>query len=178
VQATNLSVGSHTIVTTYNGDTTHTPSSSPPVAQVINKGNDDHRDRVNDGTNPSTYGQPLSFTATITGQFSGSMIGTVAFKDGGAVIATVGLNGTTATFTTTTVLAGSHSISATYGGDSNSNGSSSSPLAQSVNQASTTTRISASTNASVQVSGIARRSSLTATAPLPTVPSTVWSLPI
>ena len=99
---------------------------------------------------PSTYGQSVTLTATITtGQGPvGNPKGTVTFTDGsatlgnGTVSTTAGV--TTATLTTTLAAplsVGTHSLTATYGGDSNfkPSGPSSPATGEVVNKAATTT---------------------------------------
>jgi len=88
---------------------------------------------------PSTYGDSVTFTATVTR--SGGLdtpSGTVAFMDGGATIGSGALSGSggtaTATFATSSMAACSHTITAVYGGDSIFAGSTSSPITQVVNQ--------------------------------------------
>ncbi len=80
--------------------------------------------------NPSSTGQAVRFTATVTGA---SPTGTVTFFDGGTQIGTATLSGGTATFTTSLLTTGSHSITARYGGDVNNNASASGAVLQSVN---------------------------------------------
>ena len=63
---------------------------------------------------PSTYGGAVTLTATI----SNGPTGVVTFYDGGAAIGAGSLNGTTATFTTSSLSAGSHSITAAWAGNS------------------------------------------------------------
>jgi hypothetical protein len=60
-------------------------------------------------------------------------IGTVAFYDGTTKLKTVTLSGGEAKYTTSKLASGSHSITATYGGSTSFDGSSSAPLAQKVN---------------------------------------------
>jgi hypothetical protein len=79
--------------------------------------------------NPSSFGQPVTFTATVTGA---APTGTVAFFDGGAQIGSVTLSGSATTLTTSALSVGNHSITARYGGDANNNASISAALAQSV----------------------------------------------
>ena len=101
---------------------------------------------VASNNNPSTYGQSVTFTATVSGGSSPS--GTVTFKDGGTTLGTGTLSGTTATFSTSALGAGSHSITAVYGGDANNATSTSSALTQTVNQATTTTAVASNNNPS------------------------------
>ena len=71
------------------------------------------------------FGQTITFTATVTvnSPGAGKPTGTVTFKDGATVLGTGTLsttNGiTTATYTAAALSAGAHSITATYGGDTN-----------------------------------------------------------
>ncbi|MBI1761579.1 MAG: Ig-like domain repeat protein [Acidobacteria bacterium] len=73
-------------------------------------------------SNPSIRGQAVTFTATVAPV--GATTGTVLFKiDGVAVGAPVALNGATGTasFTTSTLTLGVHTITAEYSGDANYN---------------------------------------------------------
>jgi uncharacterized repeat protein (TIGR03803 family) len=66
------------------------------------------------------YGQPVTFTATVGPKIGVGPSGTVQFQiDGSNVGSPVALSGDTATYTTSTLNAGSHSIVAVYSGDSN-----------------------------------------------------------
>ncbi|MFF6979256.1 Ig-like domain repeat protein [Streptomyces sp. NPDC008343] len=67
--------------------------------------------------NPSTVGQAVTFTATVSGD-AGTPTGTVTFYDDGNVLGTDTLDATgQATFTTSSLTAGTHPITAEYGGD-------------------------------------------------------------
>ncbi|HZS08970.1 MAG TPA: lamin tail domain-containing protein [Blastocatellia bacterium] len=66
----------------------------------------------------STYGDPVTFTATVNGGAAGTPTGTVTFMEGTNTLGTGTLDGSgQAAFTTHTLPAGTHSITATYGGD-------------------------------------------------------------
>lgn len=99
-------------------------------------------------SNPSNFGQAVTFTATVTPQASGTPTGTVTFKDGATVIGNQALNNGTAQYSTSTLTLGSHSITAVYSGDSNYQSSTSPPLNQTVNMASTTVSVGSSANPS------------------------------
>jgi uncharacterized repeat protein (TIGR01451 family) len=79
--------------------------------------------------NPSTVGQSVTFTATVTSA-SGVPTGTVTFFDGGTAIGTATLTAGAASFTTSTLLAGTHVITARYGGSAGFPASNSSALTQ------------------------------------------------
>lgn len=89
-------------------------------------------------TPASKFGQPITFTATVSPVMAVAPTpsGTVTFFDGGMSIGTGTLmstgSGVQATLTLSTLTAGSHTITATYGGDGNFNGSSSPPLTLSI----------------------------------------------
>jgi hypothetical protein len=80
--------------------------------------------------NPSSAGQPVTFTATVTGF---APTGTVTFFDGGTQIGTATLSGGTASFTTSSLAVGRHAITARYSGDINNTPSTSAALIQNVN---------------------------------------------
>ncbi|MDD5103051.1 MAG: Ig-like domain repeat protein [Candidatus Peribacteraceae bacterium] len=87
--------------------------------------------------NPSTYGNSVTFTATVSGGYSPT--GTVDFKDGLTTIASgVALAGGSATFATSTLGGGSHSITAVYSGDNENETATSPVLMQVVNKATLT----------------------------------------
>jgi hypothetical protein len=103
--------------------------------------------------NPSTYGESVTFTATVAPQ-SGSgptLTGTVTFKSGTTVLAKgVALSGGVASYMTgaLTLTAGTKSITAVYSGDTMYATSTSAILSHIVNKANTTTIITSSANPS------------------------------
>lgn len=66
--------------------------------------------------NPSTSGQSVTFTASVTSA-SGSPTGNVTFKDGSSTLGTIALTSGVAKFATTTLSVATHSITALYSGD-------------------------------------------------------------
>jgi hypothetical protein len=86
------------------------------------------------GPNPSSVGQAVTFTATVS---PSAATGTVMFFDGSTTLGSGTLNIGRATFTTSTLSVGSHSIVATYTGDAHY-GTSSVTLIQTVQPPSIT----------------------------------------
>ncbi len=82
--------------------------------------------------NPSTFGQTVTFTATVTSQgFLGTPTGTVTFLDGTTILGSSSLNSSgVAIFSISSLAVGTHSITATYNGDSNFTSSTSPVLSQ------------------------------------------------
>jgi hypothetical protein len=93
------------------------------------------------------FGQGVTFTATVTST-GGVPTGTVTFADGASTLGMRTLNGSgQAVLSTSSLSTGAHSIAATYGGDGNFTGSTTS-LNLTVGQASTTLTLSSNTNPS------------------------------
>ena len=130
-----LSVGSHPIIASYGGDTTHNGSVSPTLSQTVNPATTTKTNTITSLTsslNPSNSGQSVTFAASVS---PSSATGTVTFFDGAAVLGTAPVSGGTASFSLSTLAAGNHSITASYGGNSSYNGSNSVVLTQVVNAA-------------------------------------------
>jgi CSLREA domain-containing protein len=119
--------------------------------------------------NPSTLGQSVTFTATVSGGTAPT--GTVQFKDGGANLgAPVTLVGVSATLATSALALGTHPITAIYSGDAGNTASTSPALNQVVNAAAlipTTTTVISSLNPSM----LGQSVTFTATVSGGTVPS-------
>jgi hypothetical protein len=140
-----LAAQSHSISAVYSGDATHQTSTSSPVTQVVNQATS--TTALVSSSNPSLFGQTVTFTATVTPQFSGIATGSVVFLDGSNAIGAGELAGNVGTFSASSLTTGSHKITAVYGGDQNFIFSSSSALTQVV-QAPTATALSSSLNPS------------------------------
>jgi hypothetical protein len=93
---------------------------------------------VMSNANPSVFQQMVTFTVTVTPQYSCTPTGTVTLFDGGSPIASnLPLSSGMATFTTSALSVGVHSITANYSGDANFNSSNSGVWSQTVNPAPT-----------------------------------------
>jgi hypothetical protein len=117
----------------------------PTTLQVINGTSV----ALSSGTNPSAYNQPVTFAATVTSGTSTVATGTVNFVDGATTIGSGTLNASgVATFTTSTLSVGTHSMVADYLGDANNPPENSSALTQTVNPAASSVAVTSSTNPS------------------------------
>jgi hypothetical protein len=91
--------------------------------------------------NPSTFGKSVTFTATVSAA-GGTPSGTVSFMDGATTLGTGTLDGNgVATFSTSNLSAGTHSITATYVGNGGLLGSDSSAVSQVVAKANSATKL-------------------------------------
>jgi len=96
---------------------------------------------------PSSYGEQITFTATVTANIATvrNPSGAVSFADGATILGSAPLSNGTATFNSSSLTAGSHTITVQYGGDPYF-GASAATLGQLVDQAATTTTLKASPN--------------------------------
>lgn len=148
-----LPVGSHTLTAAYAGDANNAASTSSALAVSVGKA-PTTTSKATSSPNPTTYGSPVTFTVTVTGQ---SPTGTVNISNPGYyLIGTAPLTGTgntrTATLTINTLGVRDHTIGVDYSGDANNNASTDGgyPLpVHRVTQASSTTTLTTTANPSV-----------------------------
>ncbi len=127
--------GTYTVVAAFPGDADYSAALSTPLIFTIGKGAATVALAASGGS--AVYGQPVSFRATV-GAAGGTPSGTVTFSDLTTWLATVPLDGSgTATFATSALSAGSHSITATYNGDADIQGVPSAPYFETIVQAAT-----------------------------------------
>jgi hypothetical protein len=74
----------------------------------------------------------VTFTATVTTSGSLPPTGSITFRSGLSILGTAPMNNGAASFTTSTLSVGLHSITATYGGDTNNLQSLSQVLSESI----------------------------------------------
>src|SRR5208282_2614792 len=139
--------GSYTETATFSGDTNYSGSTSSQTNNfTITSATS--TTAVTSALNPSTYGGAVTFTATVDGENGATrrnakrkplnVTGSVTWSaNTGCSASTVSGYPGVATCTTSSLLGGTDSVTATYGGDSNHSGSSGS-VSQVVNPASQT----------------------------------------
>jgi len=135
---TGLSVGTHTITASYGGDSNDAASTSNTVTVIVQSATTATGLAVT--PNPADHGQTVTMTATVTGN-GGTPGGTVTFLDGGAALGSaVALNaGGGASFTSSSLSDGTHTITVSYSGDANDTASASSSVSLTVLQTATLT---------------------------------------
>ncbi len=140
-----LTGGSCTIRASQPGDSNY--NAAPNVDQPFTVLKAATTTAVVSSANPSIFGQPVTFTATVTkAQGSAVPTGTVTFFDGATPIGTSPLNGSAqAALIAPSLSAGNHAITATYNGDLNYLASTSGVLNQYVDIAPTANNDSYST---------------------------------
>ncbi|SPE18212.1 putative NHL repeat containing protein [Candidatus Sulfotelmatomonas gaucii] len=142
-----LANGLHQISAIYNGDSSKEieGSTSAVHSQDVLASSSI---TLTSSLNPSIYGNAVILTATIPSSATQSATGTVSFLDSGTLIGTGTLAGNpgAATFTTSSLMVGTHGISASYAGDAYNGASTSPVVSQTVNQAQTSTTVSVATS--------------------------------
>ena len=145
-----LSIGGHSITAVYSGDGNFAGNTGSLPIQTVNQAQSSTN--ISSSVNPSVFGQPVLFTATVSAAppGAGTLTGTLQFKDGTTNLgAPVVVNNGSATFTTSSLAVGQHSITAVYSGDSNFAGSTGSLPTQTVSRAGSSTSLTSSVNPSV-----------------------------
>lgn len=110
--------GQDSITAHYSGDSNYAPSTSPAaIVRVVYPS----VVALTASNGSSQYGSPLTFTAEVTNSQSGAppMTGTVSFTTDSGILGTATVSSGTAQITTSAVPGGTHTIMASYSGDSN-----------------------------------------------------------
>jgi hypothetical protein len=112
-----LPVGAHTITATFAGDANDFTSSYSFV-QTISLA--PTTTMLSTSTAVAQFGTPITLTAAVTGVSASIPTGAVNFMDGATVLASIPVNGAgVATYINSTLMSGTHTITAIYQGDVN-----------------------------------------------------------
>jgi streptogramin lyase len=168
--APNYSTQTITLSGTATGGTAPPPTKITPTIKVTSS------------ANPSTVGSAITLAAKLTAT-SGTPTGTAEFKDGSTDLGNVAIVNGTASYTTSALTVGTHSITVVYNGDSNFNTVTSAALSQVVNSATTgggttttsPTGISLAFGSSTSSQSVASNSTATYTVNIAPVGSTTFT---
>ncbi len=167
-----LAAGTHSITAVYSGNAGNLASTSAALSQVVKATSSTV---LGSSGTPSAFGANVTFTASVTGV---APTGTINFKDGATslvgctAVALAGSGNTrTATCTTSTLTAGTHSMTAAYGGDAGNVASTSSAFSQVVNASAvaTSTTVATSLTPSIVGGSVTFTATVTGSAPTGTV---------
>ena len=153
--------GKVSIIACYSGDQNYKAKNSKALKQVVDQYTTSTA--LSSSLNPSTYGQMVTFTATVSSE-GPTPTGSVTFKNGSQTLGSVSLSGGVAQVATAILDVGTSTITASYSGDTRSAKSESSSLKQIVNQATSTTTLVSSVNPSK----VGKKVKFTATVTSPT----------
>jgi Bacterial Ig-like domain (group 3) len=155
-----LAGGVHSITAVYGGDANFAGSTSPVLTQTVNKAASSTT--VISSNSSSNRGAAVTFTATVTSSVAGTPTGAVTFQDAASITLGTGtLSGGTATFTTSGLGTGAHSITAIYSGDGSFTGSTSLVLTQTIGKAASSTSVVSSNNPSMIGTAVTLTASVT-----------------
>lgn len=170
LSTTALTVGSHSLTARFSGNTNYDVSTSASFTQVVQTSNA----TVTLGLSALNVlaGKPVTLTATVTTNGVVKATGAIVFMDGATTLNTVQLNAqATATISLATLLAGSHSITATYQGDSNYAGTTSSPSALTITLGTPTLTVTSSTAHTTYSTPVTLNMALSSNGVLPSNPA-------
>jgi hypothetical protein len=123
-------VGTYTVVASFAGSADFVAAVSAPVTFTISRGATSVV--VAASSESPVFGQSLMFVATVTAA-GGAPNGVIAFFDGTTPLGSAPIDGSgQATLPTSSLAVGSHSITATYAGNSNLLGATFGPISESV----------------------------------------------
>ena len=124
-----LPPGSSGMTAVYSGDDQFASSTSTTLKQVVNKGTTTAT--LSSAPNPSTVGQPVTFTVSVACSIGIAPTGTVSFMQGGTTLGVATLNTSgDGSFTTSTLSSRNNNVRAVYNGDANCSGSTSNTVQQ------------------------------------------------
>ncbi len=163
----NFPVGIYRISAKYTGDSQYGPKISQTINQMVDKASTSVA--IASAINPTVYGQPVVLTAQVASVApgGGTPTGTVEFKADGTTIGTpVNLSNAGASVSISSLLVGTHIVTAEYKGDDNFKGSGNTLAGgQFVNKADTVITVAASVNPSVYGQPVIFTAAVTAVAP-------------
>ena len=157
-----LAVGTHSITASYGGDTSNEASTSSAVTVTVTvNALATTATALTASSTSAAAGTAITFTAAVKGASgSAAPTGTVTFYDGATSLGTGTLSAGSATYTTSSLAVGVHSITASYGGDANNRSSTSIAISVTI----TATPLVSTTTLTSSSASIAAGSSVTFTA--------------
>jgi hypothetical protein len=137
-----LAVGTHSVVATYSGDVNNAAATSSALVLTVVRAIT--TTTLGSSQNPAQYLSPTTVTATVTSA-GPAATGTVTFYDGSTVLGTANVDSAGhATLSIQNLSIGTHSLTAAYSGDVNSQSSGAPALSESVTKDVTTTALTTS----------------------------------
>jgi len=116
-----LGVGTHTVTATFT-PTDATDYSTATASVMVTVSQATPTNALTSSANPAFVSNPVTFTATIAATIAATAwtpTGTVSFYDGTTLLGPGTLSAGVGTYSTSSLAAGAHSITAVYSGDSN-----------------------------------------------------------
>jgi hypothetical protein len=124
VGATSLGAGTHSLAVVYSGDDDFNSGTSSAITHTVTKADSASvvTTTVSSSVNPSVYGDAITLSFNVVSSVGVQPTGSLSVVDGATTLGTVTLDGSgNGTLAVPLFTAGSHSVVATYSGDSNYN---------------------------------------------------------
>ena len=164
--------GTIQVTAVYPGDANNQTSTSSPVSETVN--DPTTTTTLATSGSPAYVGQTVTFTATVSSTYGAIPDGeTVTFLDGSNTIGTGSTAGGVAKFATSSLTSGTHSITASYPGDSTYQPSTSHVVSQSIQKNTVTVTLTPNANPSVYGLPVTFTVTVTSSGPAPTGTVTV-----
>jgi len=158
----NLPLGSNPITATVAETATSNAATSPATTVTVATGAPTVT--LASSANPSALNQTVVFTATVPT----AATGIITFQDGSIILGTGAINGGVAVLSTSNLAVGTHTIMASYAGDTAYSSAASAPLTQVVGKLPTTTTISQTAGAQMMNGSVTFSATVSSTSPVPT----------
>lgn len=171
--STSFSVGTHSITATYAGDSVYAASTSAAYPQVSNQ--TATSTTLTPSANPVAFGSPVTLTAFVAASAPGSgspSSGSVKFYDGATQIGSGTPSSGTVSLVVSNLTAGTHNLTASFGGSTSYLASTSTVLPLVVGSTATTTTLIASANPAPFGASVTFTAAVAAGAGTPTGPVT------
>jgi sugar lactone lactonase YvrE len=144
ITTSSLTPGGHSVVASYARDLRAAATTSAPLAETVLEAT---TVVLASSVNPALTLAPITLTATVTNSQVGTPTGTITFTDGATQLGTAPLSASgSATLTLPGLLAGPHTLVATYSGDADNFAATSPSLTQTINLQPTTTTMTSASN--------------------------------
>ncbi len=160
-----LSVGSHSITASYAANSTFAGSTSSALAVTVTApALIATTTKLTASASSVNAGASVTLGATVTpASGTGTPTGSVTFMDGTTALAMISLSGGAASYSTSSLAVGSHSITAVYGGDSNYSGSTSGAVPVTVQALTPSFTLAAAPSSGSVTAGSSAQTSITVT---------------
>ena len=168
-----LATGAHLLSASYTGGVNFVSSNATSISESVTKGQT--AATLTSSLSSLAFEQGVTFTVTVSAiaPASGIPTGSVTIFDGATILASgavLNASGQTS-FTTSSLLPGAHSLTATYAGDLNFTSSSSNLISQVVGKVQSVTTLASSLSSSVLGQGVTLTVTVQAVAPATGIPT-------
>ncbi|WP_198152164.1 Ig-like domain repeat protein [Granulicella tundricola] len=144
ITTSTLAIGSHPLVAVYGGDTNHASVTSTGITESVMQVT---TTALSASTQSQIAGLPVQWTINVVGANAKALTGSVTISDNGTLVTTLPLDATgAASYSSSSLTPGQHSMVAKYSGDANDQVSASTPAVTTINTATTTTTFTTNAN--------------------------------